>query len=168
MKKLVCLLIFKVLLANDYDLGFEIFKNIDFTKEPIEYENDLKQVYNLWSKACKNKNMQACYDLGFLYESGIGTKQNYTKAINLYTKACENNLYEACYAVGFMNAYGIRTQQNKKKAIKFYTKSCNHNYAVGCYFLSFLYKDKKAKEYLKKACDLGDERACKSIENLKN
>lgn len=132
MKKLVCLLIFKVLLANDYDLGFEIFKNIDFTKEPIKYENDLKQVYNLWSKACKNKNMQACY------------------------------------AVGFMNAYGIGTQQNKKKAIKFYTKSCNHNYAVGCYFLSFLYKDKKAKEYLKKACDLGDERACTSIENLKD
>lgn len=163
MKKLVFLLSFKLLLASDYDLGFEIFKNIDFTKEHVEYENDLKKVYDLWSKACKDKNIQACYDLGYLYESGIGTKQDYKKAINLYSKACENKLYEACYSLGFMNAYGIGTKQNIKKATKFYKIACENNYALACYFLASLKQGKVALKYLKKACDLGDLKACEKL-----
>jgi len=50
-------------------------------------------------KACERNNSTACYELGILYENGMGVEQNSTKVINYYSKACHGKLEKACHAL---------------------------------------------------------------------
>ncbi|HEG5396137.1 TPA: sel1 repeat family protein, partial [Campylobacter coli] len=67
------------LYAKDYfELGIEAYKISDFTKAAEYYE-----------KGCELKEGTACNNLGVLYESGHGVKQNFSKAVEYYKKGCE-------------------------------------------------------------------------------
>lgn len=66
-------------------------------------------------------------------------------------------------------------QENYEKEMEYLLKGCDYNYIYACYSLGHRYyieslektdKEKKeaeirAKHFYKKACDLGDEFACK-------
>jgi len=53
-------------------------------------------------EACQNNHPSACYELGLLYEEGIGIDKNETTAKSYYTHACDNTIHEACNALDRM------------------------------------------------------------------
>ncbi|MEE3745253.1 tetratricopeptide repeat protein [Campylobacter porcelli] len=55
--------------------------------------------------SCDNGDMDACYNLGVLYDDGNGVKQNYQKAAKLYQKSCDNNHILSCAALGRLYIY---------------------------------------------------------------
>ncbi len=87
------------LYAKDYfELGIEAYKISDFTKAAEYYE-----------KGCELKEGAACNNLGVLYESGQGVKQNFSKAAEYYKKGCELKEGKACNNLGvlYKNGQGI-------------------------------------------------------------
>jgi len=51
---------------------------------------------DMLQEACQSEKAAACYELGLLYEKGIGLEQNSTKAKAYYQYACESDVDEAC------------------------------------------------------------------------
>ena len=49
--------------------------------------------------ACADNHEAACYEIGMLYEEGIGLEQNLSKAEKFYKKACHLQSDEACQAL---------------------------------------------------------------------
>jgi TPR repeat protein len=64
---------------------------------------------------------QCC--LGFMYENGQGTEQNYEKAIEWYRKAAEQGHAQAQYNLGRMYLNGLGTDQDYTKAAEWYQKA---------------------------------------------
>ena len=62
----------------------------------LVYTNSFTSELSIIQQACDNKIATACYELGLLYEKGIGTKKNLTKAKDYYIKACQNGYDKAC------------------------------------------------------------------------
>ena len=65
----------------------------------------------LYEKACDGGEVNACYTLGLLYDSGIGLfydlkngiKQDDTKVKTLYKKACDGKIELACKKYDLLN-----------------------------------------------------------------
>ena len=55
--------------------------------------------FSAMEKACDRKVATACYELGSLYEEGLGVEANSTKAKEYYNKACENEFDKACLSI---------------------------------------------------------------------
>lgn len=52
--------------------------------------------FDMIIKACQDKKMNACYDVGLFYEQGINFEQNITTAKHFFSEACEAGVSEAC------------------------------------------------------------------------
>lgn len=196
--------------------AFWIRRNIDGSKTNFEilidkliflYDGDFKnkmqselktnklyeEARELYEKACNNGDASSCHNLGVLYHSGAGIRQDGVKATTIYRKACDMgymdscssliNLYEkacadddagACYGLGDLYSSGNGVKQNKKKASQLYEKACAAGLAGSCNNLGNSYnygegvrQDKqKAGQLYKKACDGGDMGGCFNLKNL--
>ena len=73
-----------------------------------------------------------CYNLGNLYSSGQGVKQDYKKARELYSKACDIGHVDGCYNLGvlYLNGQGVR--QDKRRAKEYFGKACDMGEQGGC------------------------------------
>ncbi len=111
----------------------------------------------------------ACGKLGLIYDGenskGLIEKDE-KKSEAYYQKACELQNNNAC----FMLAIIYESKQNMKKSIKYYTKLCERG-AGSCQYIALLYDigddgidrdPEKVKKYYQKACEYGDEDACRS------
>ena len=129
----------------------------------------------LFDKACKGNNEEACHMLGVLYADGKGVQQNKAKAAELWEKACASAHPSSCILLG--SAYYIgdgvkkdaeKAKQLREKSAELFEKSCNDGDALNCKNLAFLYymgagvkRDKaKATQLFEKACNAGDIGAC--------
>lgn len=144
-------------LANIYNNG-EIIKK------------SYKKAFGLYKKACTLKNALGCFNTAYAYDKGEGIKKNKSKAATFYTKSCKLNNAGACNNLGYMFYSGKgNLAKNKIQAVTFFTKSCKLDNALGCNNLGIMYKTGqgtpkdllKAKEFFKKACDLGSQKACR-------
>jgi len=86
-----------------------------------------------YNEACKNGKMQGCINLGVLYFSGDGVKQNHKKAKKLFVKACKKRYLKACHYLGIIYMRGADgIEKNIKRAKSFYTYACQRGYAPSC------------------------------------
>jgi len=86
-----------------------------------------------YDEACKNGKMQGCINLGVLYFSGDGVKQNHKKAKKLFVKACKKRYLKACHYLGIIYMRGADgVEKNTKRAKSFYTYACQRGYAPSC------------------------------------
>ena len=51
--------------------------------------------------SCHEGHASACYELGLLYDEGIGFEQNSTKAKRYYQTSCNYGLEEGCKKIDF-------------------------------------------------------------------
>ena len=72
------------------------------------------------------------YDLGVLYDEGLGVKQNHAQAAQFYEKSCHGNYASGCYNLGVSYENGEGVQPNKSTAKKYYGKACDLGYQKGC------------------------------------
>ena len=114
--------------ANSFDDGVKAYKIKEF-----------KKAKKLFKKSCNGGNTYACNELAIMYDTGLGSKQDYLKALKFYTKACDGEYIIGCYNLGIMYEKGQGTNQDYYKATKLYNKSCDNGYAKGCYNLGVIY-----------------------------
>lgn len=118
----------------------------------------------------------ACYNAGFAYNNGKGGfKQNKSEAARYYKLACDYDnkspdykLHSvACLNLGVLYIYGEGVKQDEAEARRLWSVACENDNALACDNIGILFEDDdnfiKAKEYYKKACDLGLEKACKKF-----
>ncbi len=129
---------------------------------------DVKEDYAsavIWyAKAAEQNYAIAQYNLGSLYEFGLGIAQDYKKAFEWYQKAADQNIAYAQTALGilYFNAYG--TSQNYQKSFEWYQKAANQNDAFAQTQLGYMYQNgygvtqdlKKALEWYQKSADGGE------------
>lgn len=51
-----------------------------------------------YKHACKSGDAVACFELGYLYENGMGMKPDTKEALKYYKKSCEQKYQFACEA----------------------------------------------------------------------
>nr|WP_315083132.1 tetratricopeptide repeat protein [uncultured Campylobacter sp.] len=144
-------------LGDSYLFGFgNSGLNKDYKKAKFYFEKVCKEDKNIKQD---EYSLEACLNLGLMYQDGFGVKPNYKKAFELYSIACDGGLTGACSNIGFMYEKGQGVQRDIVKGAAYYRRACDKGDVGGCRnFASYLYNygDKsKAAEYLKKACDLG-------------
>lgn len=75
----------------------------------------------IWEALEHKGNAQASFNLGILYEDGLGITQNNSKAIYYYDKAATAGSSKAQYRLGLLYSAGIKTPKDDKKAVKWLT-----------------------------------------------
>ena len=72
-----------------------MFKWIILTAIPIVmYASQI----DMLTKACQEEHGAACYELGLIYQEGIGVDQNLSKAKTYFNKSCDLNTHVGCDA----------------------------------------------------------------------
>ena len=64
-------------------------------------------------KACNKGDSKSCVDLGYMYDEGLGVKQNYQLAFELYKKACDLGNRDGCEYYKEMASYNESNESPK-------------------------------------------------------
>lgn len=79
-----------------------------------------------YKEDCKNGKMLSCIELGILYYTGDGKKQNIQKAQKLFKKACKNGISRGCGYLGYVYLRGGEgVAIDKRKAMLAFSKGCD-------------------------------------------
>lgn len=113
-----------------------------FYYEFANYKTALKW----YDQACKLNFGEGCYNLGYQYEKGEGTKKKVSKAYTFYKKACDMSYARGCTAVarayvGDDDADGSKIKKDYKKGITLFERSCNMGHGRGCFELGYAYQE---------------------------
>lgn len=87
-------------------------QNLETDPDPEAYEM-LAQVYEL---RANNGDAQAAYDLGFLYNSGLGVEKNLREAFRWYLMAAQGGLLAAQEKVSLFYSVGVGTVKNDERS----------------------------------------------------
>ena len=77
----------------------------------------------LLEKGCKHGSAEACDDLGWIYDDGLGIDVDKLKAEEFYGKACTGNFARGCTNQGVMYLSGEGVEKDSKKAVTLFTKA---------------------------------------------
>ncbi|MCI6989707.1 MAG: sel1 repeat family protein [Campylobacter sp.] len=123
MKKLFLALIlgFGAVCANDFDIAVEAYNNGDFTKSAEYYK-----------KVCDGGVDDTYYNVGVLYDTGLGVKQDYKEANKYYKMACDGGVDEGCFSLGFSYENAQEVKKNYTTAKKYFGKTCDFGFQLGC------------------------------------
>ncbi|AQW83938.1 Sel1 domain repeat-containing protein [Campylobacter pinnipediorum subsp. pinnipediorum] len=132
-----------------------------------EYEKSAK----IFKESCEKGNMYNCYNLGKFYSDGRGVIQSDINALKYFQISCDGRLPYGCFMLGEI----FYNQKDFEKAVNNYSLSCDYGDDKGCLKLAEAYyagegvaKDlSKARDLSQKACQMGNDKACMTYENLK-
>lgn len=168
------ILIFALLLnvCNGNKLQLNDCKENMYLAKTYNQNKQSQNAKQIYEQECNNNCMEACWNIGFMYEFGLGkTTINEKLAVKYYEIACDNNFYEACYNLALMyDSLKVNTK-NENLAYQLYEKACYGKYSSACTMLGMKYQENKndkvkAKVFYKKGCDLNDEDSCKLYDKL--
>ncbi|MDR2507268.1 MAG: sel1 repeat family protein [Candidatus Accumulibacter sp.] len=125
-----------------------------------------------FKKSCDGGDAKTCTNLGVLYVTGKGVKQDYARAAELYAKACDGENARGCSSLGELYANGRGVGQDAAKARELYKKACDLWNARACNRLGLMYENGsgalkqdsvKAAEIYERACEAGYAKACVNL-----
>jgi len=123
------LLLGTILSANDFDKGLAAY-----------YQGNYRIANTFFSKSCDSGEADGCNNLGVLYVTEEGVKQDYFKAKTLFTKACDSGKADGCTNLGNLYYNGLGVQQDNFKAKTLYIKACDSGSDEGCRKYAILIK----------------------------
>ena len=86
-----------------------------------------------YKQDCKSGKMQSCIELGMLYYTGDGIKQNIKKSQKLFKKACKNRVSRGCHYLGYgFLRGGEGIEKSKRKAMLAFARGCNMGNELSC------------------------------------
>lgn len=148
----------------------EIYLSDDSTLQ--KFHNPQKGV-GLIKKAMKHLDGDAYANMGWLYQEGKYMEKDDQKALDLYKKATELNSSDGAFQLGLCYVEGIGCEKNYQEAVKAWDRAVELGNGAAannlfCYYYGTAYdkkkKDKeKAKKYLIKGAELGDDYAQKNL-----
>ena len=141
-------------------------------------KKDYINAFIIAEKGCDDKNGEACYILGNIYNLGLSRQADQVQAIRYYIKACDIGNGRACYMAGKLYSQSRfipedidQSESYFRKSNKILVKECNSGNAESCLFAGALYlysqgvphDTDKAMEYFEKSCRLNHAPACYTI-----
>ena len=97
------------------------------------------ELFVLMAGEAEKGNSEAMLTLGSLYERGIGTPRNFTKAFEWYRKAANAGVPAGYYNVGVCYEIGMGNSGNINEAFNHFEKSAELGLSQGLYKLASLY-----------------------------
>jgi len=85
--------------------------------------------------ASKNNVVQANFNLGVMYEYGLGVTANFDKAAEYYRIGAENDHWESAYHLALMYAYARGVQQDFKRALSLFERAARARHAPSHYYM---------------------------------
>jgi len=86
-------------------------------------DKNLLKAKNFFEDLCNRKNLDACIELGKIYEKN-SKKESKVSAKELYENVCMNGNAEGCFSLAQIYHYGKGIKVDNIKAEKFYRKAC--------------------------------------------
>ena len=86
-----------------------------------------------------NGDASAQYALGFMYDRGLGVRQDYKEAASWYRKAAEQGNASAQFHIGQMCDIGNGVPQSYEEAASWYREAAEQGEALAQLYLGFLY-----------------------------
>ena len=84
------------------------------------------------TKEATRGNADAQVNLGWMYNFGMGVRQNYAEAFKWYKLAAEQGDASAQVKLGWMYNFGMGVRQNYSEAKEWFGKSCDNGSQEGC------------------------------------
>ena len=81
----------------------------------------------------------AQYNLGIMYDNGLGVLQDYKEAVKWYTKSAEQGLADAQFNLGWAYSNGRGVIQDYKESVKWYRKSAEQGDSLAQYNLGYMH-----------------------------
>lgn len=103
---------------------------MDTDKDVLEMKGKLSvdppsnQQLDVWRQAANNGNVDAQYNLGFIYHKGDGVHIDYREALKWYQMAAEQGHLKAQCYIGEMYLNGLGVKKNNRMAMEWYQKAC--------------------------------------------
>ncbi|WP_258162251.1 caspase family protein [Rhizobium sp. TH2] len=98
--------------------------------------------YELFSKAASEGDPEAMFELGKLYEKGIGTKQDVAKALELYQKSADLGFADAINDLGFLYYQGASgLKRDQAKAVELFLQAADLRHPQAMYNVAALIDD---------------------------
>jgi TPR repeat protein len=108
----------------------------------IELEaGDLDSELIVCTKAAEQGNANAQNNLGMMYDSGLGTSQDYKQALYWFTKAAEQGNVSAQFNLGITYNNGEGTPQDYKQALYWFTKAAEQGNDIAQLNLGVMFAD---------------------------
>jgi hypothetical protein len=101
-----------------------------------------ERAFELFSRAARDGDPEAMFELAKLYEKGIGTNQDLKKAIDLYQRSADLGFADAINDLGFLyyqGASGLRRDQ--EKGIELFLKAADLRHPQAMYNVAALIDD---------------------------
>ena len=86
-------------------------------------QGDYPAAFKEWVKSAADGHLRAQYNLGVLYENGLGVEKNPTQAAKWYIVSAEGNYAPAQYNLAVLYYYGSGVPHSKTSALKWYMKA---------------------------------------------
>ena len=101
-----------------------------------------EKAFELFSQAAEKGDPEAMFELGKLYEKGIGTEQDVARALALYQKAADLGFADAINDLGFLYYQGaIGQKPDKRKAVELFLKAADLRHPQAMYNVAALIDD---------------------------
>ncbi|MBW2520905.1 MAG: sel1 repeat family protein [Deltaproteobacteria bacterium] len=137
---------------------------------------DFEKAHGLWVIEANKGNVKAQFNLGLMYDSGMGVPQDYKQAVDWYRQAAEQGHANSQYNLGVMYDNGIGVLKDYSEAVDWYLKAAKQGHAKAQNNLgNMLYDGRGVKQsyevayaWYVLAVANGNEMAKKNLETLKN
>lgn len=115
-------------------------------------------------KRAEAGDTRAQFDIGSMYEQGLGVRQDYAEAARWYRRAGERGDVRAQYNLGIMFQNGWGVPQNDARAVQWYRKAALQGMAPAQYNLGHMYHNglgvpqdySEAARWYRRAAEQGD------------
>ncbi|MDP2786498.1 MAG: caspase family protein [Pseudomonadota bacterium] len=94
-----------------------------------------------WLPLAKQGDAKAQYNLGNMYNEGLGVRKDATEAVKWYRKAAEQGNAEAQYNLGIMYTNGRGVRQDATEAVDWYRKAAEQGNASAQFGLGLFYAE---------------------------
>ena len=127
-----------------------------------------------FTKSAEKGMANAHYNLGVMYQQGLGVPQDAGAALGWYERAAQLGHPEAMYNLGIANIEGIGAERNISRGVAFFKQAANAGVSQAAYNLGVLYESNfigpadltKAAEWYQTAANEGHAEAKKSLARL--
>src|SRR5438034_748246 len=86
-------------------------------------------------------NVDAQFDLGFMYQNGDGVPKDSAQAVRWYRKGAQQGLADAQYNLGVTYYTGNGVPKDSAQAVQWYRRAAEQGYAKAQYNLGLLYRN---------------------------
>lgn len=104
-------------------------------------EKNLIRAFHYFRKSAEQNHPAAICNLGWCYESGEGTTQDWQKAFDCYLKSAELGCSMGQYSLGWMYDNGVFVKMNKSTAMAWFIKSAENGQSMAQYKVGMAYMD---------------------------